>query len=47
MCAGVPVQREWIEQQAVQEASWPEHIYESFFVAVSSSSVLCCAGMRP
>jgi hypothetical protein len=41
------VQREWIEQQGVQEASWPEHIYESFFVVVSSSSsrAVCCAAL--
>lgn len=44
VCRGAAfVQREWIEQQGVQEASWPEHIYESFFVVVSSSRVLCCA----
>jgi hypothetical protein len=36
-CAGL--QREWIEQQqkvqGVQEAAWPEHIYENFFIVVS------------
>lgn len=33
------MQREWIEQQqktlGVQEATWPEHIYENFFIVVS------------
>jgi hypothetical protein len=36
-CAGL--QREWIEQQqkvqGVQDAAWPEHIYENFFIVVS------------
>lgn len=33
------LQREWIEQQqaqATQTATWPDHVYENFFVLVSS-----------
>ena len=35
------LQREWIEQQqkaqTVQEVTWPEHIYENFYIVVSTA----------
>lgn len=43
------MQREWIEQQqktqGVQEVAWPEHIYENFFVVVSSLPGMHCTSV--
>lgn len=40
LCSSLTMQREWIEQQqktqGVLEKAWPEHIYENFFIVVSS-----------